>query len=418
MKKDFFLVSIGLGVTSLLGFIYTIFMARMLAPAQFGVFSALISLAAIIFSLGDLGIGPAIINFLPRHKHADKKIIETGYWFEYLVAVFAVLLLWSTARYANFFVPGALPEHFVLVGSLAFNYILIGYAQSVFTAEKNFLRFSLSQIIDAVLKISIVIALYYYGNLSITNALTANFASVVLALIITFWKNLWEIKTQIDKPIFHHLIEFSKWIAVSRFFSVFISRIDVLMLNLMAGSFQAGIFSAASRVTLLFAMLISSLGTVINPNLSGFEDRGQLLKYLKKVFYLTTLIFLGVVVVIIFSKEVITIVFGSEYLSAVTVLRGLSFSMTPFLYSVMTTGVLLYTLSDSRFYAMATAAQVTLIIIFDYLLIPHFGVMAPVYASGIANTFFLLASIARIAVLLKKPLPGKKVVVKDIPQSF
>lgn len=418
MKKDFFLVSIGLAVTSLLGFVYTIFMARLLAPAQFGVFSALVSLVAITFSLGDLGIGPAIINFLPRHKQADKKIIETGYWFEYLVAVFVVLLLWSAAKFSDIFVPGSKPEHFILVGSLAFNYILIGFAQSVFTAEKNFLKFSLSQIIDAVLKISIVMALFYSSKLSITNALIANFVSVVLALIITFWKNLWEIKTKIDKPIFHHLIEFSKWIAVSRFFSVFISRIDILMLNLMASSFHAGIFSAASRVTLLFAMLISSLGTVINPNLSSFEDKKQLLKYLIKVFYLTTLIFCGVVVVIVFSNEIISIVFGSQYLSAVGVLRGLCLAMTPFLYSVITTGVLLYTFSDSRFYAIATAAQVFLIVILDYLLIPEFGSMAPVYSSAVANTFFLVTSLVRVMQLLKIPLPGKKVVIEDVPQSF
>lgn len=393
-------------------------MARLLAPSQFGVFSALISLVAITFSLGDLGIGPAIINFLPRHKQADKKIIETGYWFEYLVAVFVVLLLWSAAKFSDIFVPGSKPEHFILVGSLAFNYILIGFAQSVFTAEKNFLKFSLSQIIDAVLKISIVIVLFYSSNLSITNALIANFISVVFALIITFWKNLWEIKTNIDRPIFHHLIEFSKWIAVSRFFSVFISRIDVLMLNLMATSFQAGIFSAASRVTLLFAMLVSSLGTVINPNLSSFEDKKQLLKYLKKVFYLTTSIFLGIVLVIIFSKEIVNIVFGMQYVSAVGVLRGLSLAMTPFLYSVITTGVLLYTFSDSKFYAISTAAQVLLIIALNYVLIPKLGAMAPVYASGIANAFFLLVCSIRVMQLLRRPLFMKKVVIEDIPQSF
>ncbi|KKT84778.1 MAG: Polysaccharide biosynthesis protein, partial [Candidatus Collierbacteria bacterium GW2011_GWA2_44_99] len=64
--KDSFVISLGLGVSAVIGFIFTILLARSLGPINFGVYSALTALAAIIYSLGDMGISNSLINFLPK----------------------------------------------------------------------------------------------------------------------------------------------------------------------------------------------------------------------------------------------------------------------------------------------------------------------------------------------------------------
>ena len=46
--KDTAISFIGLGVTAVIGFIYTVILARILGPEQFGVFSAVIALVAIV----------------------------------------------------------------------------------------------------------------------------------------------------------------------------------------------------------------------------------------------------------------------------------------------------------------------------------------------------------------------------------
>lgn len=396
MKKDIFLVSLGLGTTAILGFIYTVLMARILSPDQFGVFSALVSLIAITFSLGDLGVGPAIINFLPKHKDKTQEIVETGYWFEYLVGFATIVFFGMVSFNSHLIIPGSVNQQFFLVGSISFNYLLIGFSQAIFTANRQFQRFSSSQIIDAVIKIVLVLAFLRLGRLSISSALVANFISTFFALILTFWNHLWKIKLNFNQKVFSQLFHYSKWIAISRFFSVFVGRIDIILLNLMASSFQAGIFAAASRVTLIFALLVSSLGTVINPRFSGFVSKSEAKSYILKLFLLVSFLSAFVLLSVGFSDQIILLVFGSRYLASSPLFKYLGLSMIPFLFTVITTGALLYTFNQSKYYAKIVAIQVTLIVLIDFFFIPRIGAHAPVLASFVANIFFLGASITKL----------------------
>lgn len=388
----------GLGTffTALFGFIFTIIMARSLSPEKFGVFSALTSLLAIIYSLGDLGVGPAVISFLPRHRNKELKIISTSFWFQYFVGLVLALVLWGLASLSHQIIPGSLPSHFYLVGTLCFNYVLIGWAQSVLTAKREFFRISLSQIIDSLLKVGLVYFLYINSGISISLALAANALAVCIALFLVFSKDLVAIPLIFDKETFITIFHFSKWIAISRFFSVFNSKIDILLLNLLGTSFQAGIFAAASRVTLLFAIIVSSLGSVVNSRFSKFETRYDFYKYSKKLAYLISVIAILLLVSVLLADKIILFVFGGDFSSSIIVFQLLSLSMIPFLYSIIFTGALLYTFQDSAFYAFLTFLNIFIIFFVDIIGIPKVGVMAPVLGLFLANSVCLVLGFIKV----------------------
>ncbi len=367
-------------------------MARSLSPEKFGVFSALTSLVAILYSLGDLGIGPAIINFLPRHRNQETKIISTSFWFQYAVGLVVAIGLWLIANQNNIIIPGSLPGHFYLVGSLCFNYILIGWAQSVLTAKRDFLRISLSQIIDSVIKIILVYYLYTDSGLSISLALAANALSVCIALFLIFSKELIVVPLKFDKKTFVNLFHFSKWIALSRFFSVFYSKVDILLLNLLGTSFQAGIFAASSRITLLFAIIVSSLGSVINPRFAHFTLRKDFLNYSKKVFLLISGLAVILLLTVLFAKPIVVFVFGEKFSESIKVFQLLSLSMIPFLYSAIFTAATLYTFQIPSFYAFLTFLNLGITVVANLILIPKIGYFAPIYGSLIGNTTCLILS--------------------------
>lgn len=394
--KDGLLVSLGTFSTALFGFLFTIIMARNLSPDQFGIFSALTSLIAILYSLGDLGVGPAIINFLPRHKDLEVKIISTSFWFQYVVGLVLALTFWSLAKYSHFIVPGSLSGHFYLIGSLVFNYILIGWAQSVLTAKKSFLKISLSQIIDSLIKIIIVYTLYTTSDLSISLGLLANAISVCLALFLVFWKDLFNTPLQFSKKVFSDLYHYSKWIAVSRLFSVFYSKVDILLLNLLGSSFQAGIFAAASRITLLFAIIVSSLGSVINPRFASFKSKEGFLSYTKKVFLLISGLAFLLLLTVVFADKIIDFVFGAQFTESVRVFQLLSLSMIPFLYSAIFTAAILYTFQAPSYYAFLTSLNLGITILVNFFFIPHYGYMAPVIGSFFGNLVCLGLSIWKV----------------------
>lgn len=400
--KDSFIVSIGLGGSAVIGFIYTILLARSLGPVNFGVYSALTALAAIVYSLGDMGISSAIINFLPKKDSDRYRYLSTSFWIQFAIGCLILFLFIVGSAIHEYIVPGSLKTDLLLAGALSFNYLLIVYTQGIFTAERRFWSYSASQIIDSVVKIIIVLVIFRMGNLSIGSAITANIISTLVALFATFGKDLNTIEFNFFKGEFWKIFNFSKWIAVSRVFTVMISRIDILLLNLLAGSYVTGIYSAASRVSILFAMMASGLNSVINPRLSSFDNHKKTFEYTKKLLWLVTGIAVVMVTTSFFAQPIIFLVYGQKYLESVNVFRYLILAMIPFLYSVVTNSVLIYSLNQLNFYTILMVIQTTSIVLIDIVLIPVLGYNAPAVALFLSNMIVLIAGSLKIRSQLGK----------------
>jgi len=199
---------------------------------------------------------------------------------------------------------------------------------------------------------------------------------------------------------FWNIFHFAKWIAVSRLFTVMISRIDIILLNLLAGSYAAGIFSAASRVTLLFAMAAAGLGTVINPRFSSFDSNSKILTYGKKLLLLVTGVAVSMILVSFFAAPIITLVYGQNYLESITVFRYLILAMIPFLFTIISNSTLVYAFNQLTFYTKMMAIQTTIIVVVDLLLIPWLGYNAPAIALFTSNIFVLFASFLKVRSLV------------------
>lgn len=398
--KDSFVVSIGLGVSAVIGFVYTILLARSLGPDTFGVYSALTALAAIVYSLGDMGISSALINFLPKKVHEKYQYLSTSFWLEFVVGVAILLFFGILSFVSGLVVPGSLQTDFLLTGVISFNYLLIIYTQGYFTAGRQFWSYSASQIIDSVVKILIVFAIFKMGNLSIGSALIANAISTLLAIVFTFGKELYHIEFDFFKSHFWDIFHFSKWIAVSRVFTVMISRIDIVLLNLIVGSYAAGIFSAASRVTIFFAMLAAGINTVINPRFSSFDTHQKTVAYTKKLLLLVSGVAVVMVTISLFSAPIITLVYGDKYTESIAVFRNLILAMIPFIYTIVFNSVIIYGLNQLSFFTNMMAVQTAIIVVLDLILIPRIGYHAPAVALFVSNIFVLVASTTKIRKVL------------------
>jgi len=404
-SKDTLISLIGLAGTAGIGFIYTVILARYLEPASFGIYSSITALASIIYSIGDFGFTSAIINFLPKLKDKAQIVINTSFTFQIFVATgfFAILLLASLVN--QIIIPGSMPYHFILAGILVINYLVFNLIQSIFSSERRFWRISIGQIIDSGLKITFVYILLSVSQLSITSALIANIVSSIIAIIITFWKRFPLLKLKIEKTVFSSMVGYARWIAVSRLFTVMVSKIDVLLINLMIGSFHAGIYSAANRVTLVFALLISSLNSVVNPRFSGFNTKEKIRSYIKKLFAFVAVFAALMLVMIVFAGPVVNFVYGEKYAQAIPVFQALTIGMIPFLFSIIVTPPMLYSYGKSSLFAKVSATQVVSMVILEILLIPKLGVFAPALALGTTNAAATIFLGVKLAILLRKDPP-------------
>jgi len=168
----------------------------------------------------------------------------------------------------------------------------------------------------------------------------------------------------------------------------------------MHSSFSAGIFAAASRIIFVFALVVSSLGSVVAPRFSGFTKRAQTIAYLKKLFTLVSLVSVVMLLVVLLAKPIILLVFGAKYLTAIPVFKALTIALIPFLFSLVTSNPIIYTYGQPDYFAKVTMVQVVILVALDILLIPKLGAMAPAVSIGVSNMVMLVLGGMKLKKLL------------------
>lgn len=394
--KDTTISFVGLGFSALVGFVYTVILARQFGPEKFGIFSAITAFIAIVYSLGDLGITSSLINFIPKFKEKRSQFINTSFVFELFIASLIIIIFTIFSFFSHRVIPGSTQNQILLASVLTLNYFFIGYVQGIFTAERKFWLYSTSQIIDAGIKIILIFTILTFSRITIELAILANIISTIIAIIVSYLKASISLRFNFDKDIFAKLYSFAKWVAVTRVFSVFISRIDVVLLNLLSTSYQAGIYAAASRITLFFSLLIASLGSIVNPRFSGFDNKDKVASYMKKLFLLVTAISASMLILVLFAKPIIMLVFGDKYTDSISVFQWLTVAMIPFIYTLITTPALMYSFNKPSFIAKLTIVQVLVIIAIELIFIPVLGPHTPAIALGVSNSLILIISLLRI----------------------
>ena len=332
----------------------------------------------------------------------DQRVLLT---FQILVALGFFVLLAIASFFNKLIIPGSLQYHLILAGFLVVNYSIFNLVQSIFNSERRFWRISIGQILDSSVKIAIVFFLLNSAKLSISSALFANIISSFLALTITSVYHLGKVKFKIDKPVFSSMIIYSKWIAISRVFNVLVSKIDVLLINLLLNSFEAGIFSAANRVTLVFSLLISSLNTVVNPRFSAFNSKEKIKSYVKKLYVLLIPFAVLMFLMAVLAGPLVTFVYGKEYASAIPVFQAITVSMVPYLFSIVITPPLLYSYGQSSIFAIVSSLRVIVMVALEIVLIPRFGAYAPAIANGATNTIATLYLGIKLHYLMRQDPP-------------
>lgn len=393
---------VGTGVSALFGTIFTILLARSLKPGPFGIYSSLAAAITIITTLGDLGISSALVNFLPKMPGKRKQLISSSFYFQSAIAAVSTLFFAAATFFHQSLIPGSLSSQFIIAAVLTGTYVLNQYALGVLRAERKFTQSSVVMVIDSGVKLLLVGLLFSFRTFTINQVLLANTVSVIIATTYALRHEFTNLSPIFPKAYLKKIFKFAKWIGLARAFSVAVARVDIILLNLLHSSFAAGIFAAAGRVTLLFTLLVSALGSVVAPRFSAFTGKKDTLAYIKKLSLLIGVVSFFMIITVFFAKPIITIVFGQEYLEAIPVFQVLALAMIPFLFSIATTNPIIYTFNQPRFFANIIILQVVILIVLDIILIPAYGAMAPCISIGISNLVVFILSSVKLARLLNE----------------
>lgn len=395
--KDTYILFIGNVIAAFLGFVSTLFIARALSVADFGIYSAITNLVVIISSLTDLGISSGLISFASK-AFADG---DTNKAYEYSKAAFIIKIVATLPLIILVFIfAGYISPHWLATADKTASYwvavisllaIAWGFLPYILQSKKLFLKSVLIDVSLSLPKAIIPYLLFVAGLLTVNSSLAAFAVSAALAGAVAFaFVGFIFLRGRPAKHIYVDLFKFSSWIGVNRIISSVSGRLDVQMLAAIVGATAAGLYSIPAKLSSFIIILASSFSAVLAPRFASFGDKKSERIYLLKTSLALIPIVAGIVFVIIFAKPFIVILFGQKYLPSVAVFQALAGAMIPFIVAVPAVAAIIYSMKKTIYIGLFSFYQIAAIFLINLVLIPRYGPFAPTIAFAFVHLTLMI----------------------------
>lgn len=395
--KDTFVLFAGNLGSAFWGFLFTLFAARSMSVAEFGIFSAVLNFVVILSSLADIGISTGSINFVSdhtargEHEKANEYIKASFLIRLFIVLIISVLVAVFAPFVSKTFLASNDPKLAIwaaiipifLFPDLFFPYIL--------QAKKKFFHSTLIDNVFYLSRLLFALGFYLVGGLTMDKAFWAfGFGFIVEMILIAFIVkgDFWHSKPQ--KSEYKNLLKYSGWIGVNRIISSISGRLDIQMLASLAGAVATGLYAIPSRLASFISILAGSFSSVLAPRLAGFGNRDSEKKYILKSLLAVLPIAAGIILWIIIAKPFILILFGDKYIESVPVFQALAAAQIPLLFTAPSVSAIVYSMKKTIYIGAFSFFQVVAIFVLNLIFIPKYGVFGPTITIGITNTILVI----------------------------
>jgi O-antigen/teichoic acid export membrane protein len=309
----------------ILQFLTTIFLARILAPEDFGVVAMISIFFAISLILIDSGFSQALI----REDEISEEEKATTFYINFITAIILFATLWFLAPLiSRFFNEPILVwmTRFMALIPIFFSFTII--QRALYSHQINFRTQAIVNLIAAALSGGSAVVLGWYGF----GAWAIATQQVVMAFVTSFlfWGiNPWVPEGFIEKKSFKKLFGFGSNLMISGLISTSFNEVYKVIIGRIYSSSLLGFYAQAENVRDVVAKnLIQVMVIVTYPALSKVKRDLQRLKdgYRKVLQVISFFIFPAMFGVILVAEPMIITFIGSKWLSSVPILQLLALS--------------------------------------------------------------------------------------------
>lgn len=394
--KDTYTLFGGNVLASVLGFLFTLVIARALSVEEFGVFSAATNMVVIMASLSDFGVSTGVINFasdfLSRGERKKASLyIKAAFVIKLtIVLIFASVLLLIAPFAAKTLLATQEVSVTYWVALVAVSMTFPTFFPKILQARKEFLKAVLVDNTFYLLRLGFAVAFFLAGvftlNLSLGSFLFAAAGAGIFGFVLVGLRFL---KTNPRISVYKELMKFSGWLGVNKIISSVSGRLDIQMLAAFAGATVTGLYSIPSKLASFVMLLNSSFSSVLATRLAGFNDKEKERVYILKATLALLPIAGGIVFWILIAHPFVVFLFGEKYMDAVPIFQALAAGTIPFLFAGPSVTAIIYAIKKPKFIGIFAFFQASIIFVLNYLLIPRFGAFGP--AITLATTYTFLA---------------------------
>ncbi len=367
-------------LSSGLGAVYYLLLARLLGPAQYGLFSLVIATIGVVFPVADLGLGQSLVRFVGANK-TDRKyfpFVNLALKTKLVSGAMSLIIFLGLSSFIARFIfqQPALISLLPWVGLGVLGQVLFSLTIAIFQGTQRFELWGGFQVGTNFIRLLLVLPLVLLTKFSTGFALGVFVASYFLgfglSLLFVDRKFLGSVPTGSQVKLFW---DFNKWTAAVGVLAAVASRIDILLTARFLSLAQVGVYSLATMMVAFLPQLASAIGAVTTAKFASFNDPESSKKYLGKAMWFVGGISLLVALAMIPAAGIVIWFAGkSDYAAAFGPFVILLLGLVIFLFTNPIRDSLLYYHAQPQFFFWMSLGQAIAVLSVGWFLIPLWGV--------------------------------------------
>ena len=380
-------MSVGQFVGRGIGFLYYIFLARYLSVSQFGVWNWVLGLGYNFYPLADFGIQRYILKHLPRNPDKKEEYLRKLLPLRLVLAIGSVFISCLLAL-----VLGSLTKagYMLIFGLALLPYNLIFLYTSFRNAFEEMHVYGLVNI-GVTLGYTLAGLIAMQLNLGLGWLFSSYFVGIIASFLIlnSFVKESLISNWQWDMVLYKQILKDSWFFGLFLVLAVFYIRISLILIGVLLGDYQAGIYGAASKFVEAGILFPQSIAIAFFPSFSKLfiSERKKLLKiYLQTLPVLLAAAIPFWAVMWFGGKYIIPAVYGKDYLAAVPVFRLMGVLMILFFVNSLADNVIQNSNQVKKFLPLRLMNFLFALIV-GIIIIPKMGVIGGVWTLIIGEIY-------------------------------
>lgn len=378
-------------VSSFTSFVIALMVASFFGPKGFGEFTLVITYVSLFYLISDFGLNAVFLHQKNHEKHAQDlfilRIVISSVLF--LISIFISLFFTSNKDYWNF-------QMGVFIFSLTiYTQTMITTASAIFQRKLRYDLLAKATILGSLITVISAIFLIRYNSLSYL------FFSFVLGGIASSFLSLLFLNSQfsfrkISFPFMKKLFVESFPLALMLFFNMIYFRADIFILSFLRPQEDVGVYAYAYKFFDFFLTLPLFLSNSLYPFLlEDYKKNKKISLGTKKYFIIGFFLSLFITIIGWFIAPFISFI-RPDFKDSIWVFRILMLSFPIFSLTSFVQWNLIAK-KEQKYLLVVYVISAAFNILFNFLLIPIFGLIAAAVATGVSELIVLIALFGKIS---------------------
>jgi PST family polysaccharide transporter len=319
--------SLAMGAQAVLQIVALIFLARLLAPEQFGLFAAAMVIGGFCAIFSDLGVSPAIV----QRPDLELRHVRTGFTLSVILslAVGGAAFHWAD-EIAGFF---RMPDLGDVVRIMAFGFPLQGLSTVAQSLALRAFRFRWLALLDAAafaigfLIVAPILSLFDFGVYALAGAYLTQ---QVVRSVVLLYRQPHAKLPMLQFRAMRELLYFGAGFTMAKVANYFATQADNLVVGRWLGAAALGIYANAYQLMASPASLFGQvLDRVLFPTMASVQKEPERLAraYRSGLFTCATVMLPVSALVAILAPEITLLLLGPNWSEVAVPLRILAFGM-------------------------------------------------------------------------------------------